>query len=106
MTFGNGIDRNERYDYMIQFYKVFRLADDSEEYGPNAGKFIVVSGNDDESEHSGPMSEADAMMLARCLNALRETNDVLNHYFMVGDDEDGGDETHDLIRDILKGITK
>lgn len=49
-------------------YVVYQLANDPDTYGPNAGKFIVTTG-DHEREISGAMSQADAVALATALNA-------------------------------------
>lgn len=92
-------------------YTTWRLADDPSEYGSDAGKFIVVSGNYHDYEHSGPMGEPDAILLARCLSALSETNDLLDGLLdflnrMIGDGENGVSELQDRIRAIIQGVTK
>jgi hypothetical protein len=58
----------QRHRQIIGNYAVYQLAFSRGIYGPDAGKFIVTSA-DLERQFSGPMSEADAVMLATALNA-------------------------------------
>lgn len=48
---------------------VYQLAFDADEYGDDAGKWIVVT-EDGESEVTGPMGEQDARLFVECLNAV------------------------------------
>lgn len=87
-------------------YVPYQLAFDATVYGNDAGKWIVCTkdqkGNELGKECSRAMHEADAFLLARALNALHSANQDMNAYYMVSDNDEGGDLLHDEIRGILE----